>query len=326
MNTKRINSFRAIAAVRSRETKQGPPGSSAHLSVATPAAPEEGQDCSTWLRRQPMVRSRPCRRASAFVTLPCVLLLGCATNPASGKEVPTATVRAPGAQPLRLVHMDHVSPEKLRQFEQARLDWVAALAAKGLDDHRGAFFQRSSDNTFFTFIPIDTLASLDHRGWGAPTPGIDPAVRQRYDRLADDSLLPPHHSEIWLRWPELDYKPATGCPDEFAAGYARMVVELIDPRKEDDYELAWKGLIGSLEKAHYPLSRIFIYSQYGSGNYITLWLAHTREELLAAPPFEDAARSVLGSQQFEKLLRLWKGALASSETYELRARPDFGGP
>src|SRR5580704_12626463 len=103
--------------------------------------------------------------------------------------------------PRRRVHVDHVDAAKVSQFEQARIEWVAWVAAHRVADPWGGTILQVGGSTFLTVRAFTTWAELDAK----PTARLDPKAQATYNDRSDDALVPPHHSEIWVREPELDY-------------------------------------------------------------------------------------------------------------------------
>ena len=103
--------------------------------------------------------------------------------------------------PRRRVHIDHLDPAKVAQFEQARTEWVAWIAAHHVADPWGGTMLQVGGSTFLTVRSFTTWAELDAK----PTDKLDPKAQKAYNDRSDAALVPPHHSEIWVREPELDY-------------------------------------------------------------------------------------------------------------------------
>jgi len=219
---------------------------------------------------------------------------------------------------LRAVHLDTLAPARADQFIAARQEWLAALQAQGRPpDGRGLFLELS-DHRVWSLRPLRSMADLDQPREPEDSARLEPA-RKKYDEVSDTSLVPPHGNEIWVREPDLDFPGADPSLDELTAGASLVVVEQLDPSPPhgDDYEAAWKEMKAALQAKRYPLRRISYWSRYGSGKLITFWLAHTEEELKAAPAPELLVDS--------KVLAKWKGALVSAETAYARHRRDLSG-
>lgn len=242
------------------------------------------------------------------------LLGGCASTSGSAAMEPVPFHEAR----LRAVHLDALDPARHQEFVAARQEWLAALAAEGRPpDGRGLFLELS-DHRIWSLRPLRSMADLERRREPEDGERLKPA-RRRYDERSDAALLPPHQNEIWAREPDLDFPGADPSLDEVSAGASRVVVEQIlpSPPHGDDYEAAWAEVKAALQARRYPLRRISYWSRYGSGKLITLWLAHSEEELKATPPPEELVSGAV--------LEKWRSALASSETVTARHRRDLSG-
>lgn len=213
--------------------------------------------------------------------------------------------------PRRRVHIDHLDPAKVGQFEQARKDWVAWIAAHHVADPWGGTFLQVGGSTFLTLQPFTTWAELD-----APPPStLDPKARKLYHERSDDALVPPHHNEIWLRQPALDY--AAIAP----AGAGVITYEQV--KLDDTYETAWAEIQKELVAAKYPVSRVAFFDQYGSGKHVSLWLAPTKAAFAAAPTIDQVLEKRLGKAKAAALLARWRGAVISHEDADVVVRADL---
>lgn len=236
-----------------------------------------------------------------------------------------------GAPPRwRTVHVDHVDPAKLKNFEDARRTWLEALRASGKTDERGFFLQVGGD-TFYTLHPFDSFTDLDRLRGARKEAAIKmpEASRAAYDRDSDGALLPPHKTEIWSRNDDLGY-PSPGTPlDERGFAVGRMVVLELRPgpvHGDVEYGETWKAVRAALAKARYPLPRVAFESAYGTGKLVTLWLARGRDELAAAPRIKDAVAGVLGEADAAALLRRLDGCAVAMEELEVVRRADLDSP
>lgn len=214
--------------------------------------------------------------------------------------------------PRRRVHIDNLDPAKIGQFEQARKDWVAWIAAHHVADPWGGTFLQVGDSTFLTLQSFTTWAELDAK----PPDTLDPKARKLYHERSDDALVPPHHNEIWVRQPALDYA-ATNDP----AGSGTITYELV--KFDDTYEKAWAEIQKELVAAKYPVSRMTFFDQYGSGKLVSLWLAPTKAAFSAAPTIDQVLEKRLGKAKAAALLARWRGAVVTRETQDLIVRADL---
>jgi hypothetical protein len=240
-----------------------------------------------------------------FVAAVAALACGCAPVPPS----------------VRLaVHVDTLAPDKMTQYEAARLRYAAELCARGLDDRRGLFL-KVGDRTYYSVVTFlgwreleqinaDTKRVDEQMGWAA----------KRYYQDSDDSLIFPHGNEIWRERPSLSYAP-TGRPLGEALS---VVIEDVDPQK--DYEAAWKPIAAALASARYPIERRTFFSAYGSGRYLSFWLASSRALLQTAPTLEQALVTALGEERATALLREWRGMVLRAQTLDVAVSPEMTSP
>jgi hypothetical protein len=215
--------------------------------------------------------------------------------------------------PRRNVHVDHLDPAKVAQYEHARRDWVAWTRAHHVADPWGGTFLQIGGTTFLTSRPFTTWAELDAKN----TATIDPKAQAAYNDRSDDALVPPHHNEIWVREPELDYGSATE-----TTGVGRITYDEI-ALAGDDYERAWTEIKTELVAAKYPISRIAFFSKFGSGRHISLWLASTKAAYTAAPTIDRVLEQRLGKTKAAALLARWRGAVIAHDEQDLVVRADL---
>lgn len=263
----------------------------------------------------------------AALLLSAVACGGCASAPVQPPQRPS-TGNPTGGR-FRTVHVDTVAPGREGEFEQARLSWLAALAAKQTSDARGVFLQVGG-HTYFTLRPFFEFADLDSRG-KARTQAlaqVDPALRKRYDDKTDATLVFPHRNEIWSIEPSLAYQGLAGATTECRAGAARLVIESLRtaPPFESQYQSIWNEMRDALRKVSYPLSRITYSSTFGDGRLFSFWLSRNREDLAKAPTIEAALREALGPEKASALMRRQADCLVGSETLDVIPRPDLSNP
>lgn len=230
------------------------------------------------------------------------------------------TVGVARAEPTRRrVHVDHVAPAKVEQYVTARAAWVAWIAAHHAIDPWGGMILQLDTTTFLTLRAFATYAELDPPA-APPAVPLDPEAQRAYNTRSDDALVPPHHNEIWVRTPDLDYQPP-GAPIREGTGVGRA--ELATVALDDVDETAWAEIRAALTKARYPLARVTYASTYGSGKQIALWLAPTRAAFAAAPALDDVLARQLGAARATALLARWRGATLTREVHDVVARPDL---
>ncbi|MGO8996379.1 MAG: hypothetical protein ACLQVI_23950 [Polyangiaceae bacterium] len=248
--------------------------------------------------------------------------------------VPSCTPRAspPPASPspdrgdYLSVHIDTVSPGLLGQFVDGRREWLAQLRRYGATDGRGVFLQ-VGDSTFYTVRRFSTFGSFDTRGEAIEKSlaAVPKEAGERYDHLADTSLVYPHTSEVWERVSDLSYAPAAGPLDERTACCGRLVIEDVrpDPASERAFSDATTAIDTALAEAHYPLTRTTYRTVFGAGHVLTLWLAPSREALDALPSVQDAVATVRGAARAAELTASIDSAVAHRETARLVVRHDM---
>ncbi|MFT3696838.1 MAG: hypothetical protein QM831_27095 [Kofleriaceae bacterium] len=213
--------------------------------------------------------------------------------------------------PRRKVHIDHLDPAKVTQYETARKDWVAWTRDHHVADPWGGTFLQIGGAAFYTLRAFTDWAELDAKS----TAKLDPKAQAAYNDRSDDALVPPHHNEIWVREPELDL------PGELS-GVGTITFDDVK-LAGDDYEDAWKAIRTELVAAKYPLVKIAFYSAYGSGRHISLWLAPTKDAFAKVPSIDTVLAKRLGPDRAKALLAKWRGAVLSSSTEELVVRADL---
>jgi hypothetical protein len=173
--------------------------------------------------------------------------------------------------------------------------------------------------------PLQLLGQLDAPR--VPTPeALSDAVAD-YNGRSDRALVSPHTNEIWALQPDLAY-PGVGAPkDELSAGACRIVVEVVRPTPDasEAYDQAWGELSAALDRAGYPLRRVAYYSRYGSGSYVSFWLAHDDEQLRRAESLRVAAARVLGDEEAAALFARLEAAVATTASYDAVHRRDLDG-
>ena len=227
---------------------------------------------------------------------------GCATTP--------STTRL-------LVHVDTLDPQKVQQFEEARVRFVKLLRERHTSDRRGLYIKIGS-HTYYSVMSFGAWGELDRLRVERKR-ALEPlgAAVGEYDRLSDDSLIFPHASEIWSAEPSLSYLP-TGMRLEDAQ---MLVIEDVKPTA--DYEAAWKPIAAALAQAKYPIERRTFFSAYGSGRVLSFWLAPSRALLQAAPTIEQALVAAVGEARAVALLQAWRDCLTHQQTLDVEAKPEM---
>lgn len=221
----------------------------------------------------------------------------------------------------RLVHVDHVDPARAAQFEDARRQLLAAYATRGLREGTTTLLETKDDEgrpEFLSLRPFGPYAEIDRLNDAAAARAA--AIGKDLDRLdamTHATLVPPHANEIWLLHPELSYVPA-GAPGEADATAARLTIEEVAPTATDGYEAAVKGVTAALAQAKIPVTRLAFTSSYGTGAYVTVWLARSAADLEALGG---------GSQpEVARALEKERGATVKSTTRVAFVRRELSSP
>ncbi len=220
--------------------------------------------------------------------------------------------------PVRLaVHVDTLDPQKIQQYESARVRWVAQLRDKHKSDRRGLYLKIGS-NTYYSVVTFGRWRELDEVSQLRRKVNAQMgAATDEYTRLCDDSLIFPHASEIWSEEPALSYLP-TG---RRLTDAVELVIEDVKPTA--DYEAAWKPIAAALAQAKYPVERRSYFSGYGTGRVLSFWLAPSRAVRDTAPTVEQALESVVGVERAKELVGAWRACVLSSQTFDVEAKPEM---
>jgi len=213
-----------------------------------------------------------------------------------------------------LVHVDTLDPEKLAQFEQARVQFVSVLRARHKSDRRGLYIKVGT-NTYWSVTSFARWRELEQIGdERAKVTRALARESEAYDKLCDETLVFPHASELWREEPALSYVP-TGRRLEDAV---QVVIEDVKPTA--DYEAAWKPIATALAQAKYPLERRTYFSSYGTGRTLSFWMAPSAAVLKAAPTVEQAVASVVGAERAKALVEAWRACLVATQTLDVEPK------
>jgi hypothetical protein len=215
----------------------------------------------------------------AVVVVVCVAMTACVPE-----AVTTARPNAGDGAPKkrRLVHVDHVDPMRVGEFEESRRALLAAYAARSIREGTTVLLETKDDEgrpEFLSMRPFGAYAEIDRLNDEAAARAA--ALGRDLDTLdakTHATLVPPHANEIWLLHRELSYAPPGG-PTEATAAAARLEEEVVVPARGEDYEVAVKAVVAALGSAKSAVTRLAFTSSYGTGSYVTLWLASSAPEL-----------------------------------------------
>jgi hypothetical protein len=216
-----------------------------------------------------------------------------------------------------LVHVDTLDPQKVQQFETARVRWVTLLRTQHKSDRRGLYLKIGA-NTYYSVISFGRWRELETIGdQRAQTMASLPADGKEYDRLCDETLAFPHASEIWREEAALSYLPTA----RRLTDAVQVVIE--DIRPTADYEAAWKPIAAALAQAKYPVERRTYFSSYGSGRMLSFWLAPSAVVARTAPTLQQALTGAVGEERARALLDAWRACVLSSQTLEVEPKPEM---
>ena len=179
----------------------------------------------------------------------------------------------------RWVHVDHVDPERVALFEDARRGWLRALEVDGgrLPDGRALFWsgEHGGAAVYYTFWPYDGWTDLAARGEAAAATQarVGEAAVEAYD-AGDLALVPPHHSALWNRLADSDYVPAAGSLDETTAAHARIEYRRMATGAEGPVlDALWTEVQQALTTAAFPATARPSWNLYGGGELVLMWLS-----------------------------------------------------
>jgi hypothetical protein len=240
--------------------------------------------------------------------LPVASVTLCLATACASARVPQPPV-LDWAAPRVQVHIDNIAADKVPVFEDARRRWLGHLheAGRYLPDGRPLFFsnRRGSVQTYLTFYPFATWTELDLRAaaTGRTEATVGKAAVDDYNS-GDAALVPPHHSEIWLREPDMDYVPA-GAARLGPAGASQIWLEAREMpagAAAADADKLWDEVKARLAEVRYPLTCRAYWSLFGRGQLVLLWLAPDDAALRDAPGLETALSAPGGSADLAKRL------------------------
>lgn len=192
------------------------------------------------------------------------------------------------------VHVDTVAETGVPVFEGARRRWLTRLRGAGgayRPDGRPLFFsgRRSGVTTYLTFYPFATWSDLDARS--AATKRTEAAVGgeaavQDYD-LGDAALVPPHHSQIWYRLPDLDYVPPGSTISLPEARELRLEMRAMPVGSAPGLDDVWPELQKALAEVRYPVACRAYWNLFGNGELVLAWMT-SQAGAPAAPAFDAA--------------------------------------
>jgi hypothetical protein len=224
--------------------------------------------------------------------------------------------------PLVRAHLDHVRPERMAAFAEARRDWKAFLAQRGLPDAWGGTLLEIEGRGFYTLRPLETLDALIAPRPPAPTDDTYVAAQRRYNTRSDEVLVFPHATQVWSRNDDLSYRPAAGAPTLSAACSGTLAFDSVEPLAWAAYAQAWTRIHDALRRVSYPLTHVLLGSRYGDGRTVSIWIG-TDAAAFRAAPLEPALAKSLGEAAATELLAALRASTKATESAGLLCRPDL---
>lgn len=225
--------------------------------------------------------------------------------------------------PLLRAHLDHVRPEHMAQFADARREWKAFLAQRALPDAWGGTLLEIEGRGFYTLRP---LAALDDLVAARPAPPFDEAyvaAQRRYNTRSDEVLVFPHATQVWSRIDDLSYRPAANAPALSGACRGTIAFDSVEPLAWEAYEQAWARIHDALRRVAYPLTHVVLGSRYGDGRTVSIWIA-TEADAFRSAPLEPALAKAAGEKAATGLVDALRAATKATESAGLTCRPDLG--
>lgn len=246
-------------------------------------------------------------------------VVACAAIVAGNSFAATADER-----PYVRVHVDRMPAAKMKQFADARRDWVAFVADKKLFDPWWGTFLEWQGHGFMSLRPFKSLAELERPSPAAPKDEAYRAAVDRYTEQSDESLIFPHTSQIWAVVPDLSYQPEQAATTLFVPCSGTLSIDTVAPmRDEDAYEESWKKVHDALRKVHYPLTHVMYSTRYGDGRMMSMWLAGSAKAFERAPSLDKAVAEALGAPAAAELLATLRQSITASDSAALTCRPDL---
>jgi hypothetical protein len=219
-------------------------------------------------------------------------------------------------------HLDHVRPEHMAAFAEARREWKGFLAQRGLPDAWGGTVLEVEGRGFYTLRPLETLDALVAPRPMAPTDDAYVAAQRRYNTRSDEVLVFPHATQVWTRNDDLSYRPAADAPALSARCSGTLAFDSVEPLAWGAYEQAWTRIHDALRRVSYPLTHVVLGSRYGDGRTVSIWIG-TDAAAFRAAPFEPALGKAVGAAAATELLAALRAATKTSDSAGLTCRPDL---
>lgn len=219
-------------------------------------------------------------------------------------------------------HLDHMRPEHMAQFADARREWKAFLASRDLPDAWGGTMLEIEGRGFYSLRPLAALDDLLAPRPSAPTDDAYVAAQRRYNARSDEVLLFPHATQVWTRNEDLAYRPEQDPPALSSRCSGTIAFDSVEPLAWDAYEQAWTRIHEALRRVAYPLTHVVLGSRYGDGRTVSIWIGRDPEAFRAAP-LEPALEKALGKKAAAGLLAALRSATKASDSGGLTCRPEL---
>jgi hypothetical protein len=222
------------------------------------------------------------------------------------------------------VHIDTLDPQKVQQFEGARLAWLQSLTKEGAADAWRGSYYAVDDHAFLSLRPLTRLGDLDPHAMGGPKPS--PEAVKAYNDLSDEGLVFPHFTQVWMADEELSYRPPSHAVALDGHGRGTWVLDAVEPNRSEAYGQAWAEVHRALASIAYPVAHLCFASRVGDGRTSWLWLARDDASFESAPSFEVALENAVGAARAFELLKELAKAVAATESHALRGKPAMSDP
>jgi len=253
------------------------------------------------------------RQAVQSLAVACIAMLGATRVAATTEE-----------RPYVRVHVDRMPAAKMKQFADARRDWVAFVTERKLYDPWWGTFLEWQGYGFLSLRPFKSLAELERPSPAEPEDQAYRAAVDRYTEQSDEVLIFPHTYQIWATVADLSYQPQQGAVTLFGPCSGTLSIDTVAPmRDENAYAESWERVHDALRKVRYPLTHVMFRTRFGDGRMMSAWLAGSATAFEQAPSLDKAVAEALGPTAAAELLATLRRSITTSDSAALTCRPDL---
>lgn len=245
--------------------------------------------------------------------LACTVLLACSASSSA------ATIDE--AQEL-VVHLDHMRREHMKQYADARAEWVRFTSRRRLPDPWGGTVLEIEGQGFYTLRPFGRASDLATSKPQMPADAEYAAAVQRYNERSDGVLIFPHTNQVWSRHAELYFLPKQNAPLLSGKCSGTLTFDSVEPLLVDDYHAAWAKIHEALARIDHPATHAVFSMRYGDGRMVSIWIGSSAEafrRLSLNTALVDGASAMEAAQWLGTLRK----ATRASETHAITCRPDL---